>query len=42
VVLAIVAVVVLGAGLWPEPLLRLSDAAAGMLTTGVLRVAGLP
>lgn len=42
VVLAVVAVVVLGAGLWPEPLLRLSDAAAGVLTTGVLRVAGLP
>ncbi len=42
VVLAVVAVVVLGAGLWPEPLLRLSDAAARVLTTGVPSVAGLP
>jgi multicomponent Na+:H+ antiporter subunit D len=38
VVLAAIAVVVLGAGLWPEPLLRLSDAAAEVLTTGVADV----
>lgn len=41
-VLAIVAVVVLVAGLWPEPLLRLSDAAAAVLTTGAPSVAGVP
>jgi multicomponent Na+:H+ antiporter subunit D len=42
VVLGVVAIVVLGAGLWPEPLLRLSDAAAGVLTTSVPSVTGLP
>jgi multicomponent Na+:H+ antiporter subunit D len=42
VVLALVAAVVLGAGLWPEPLLRLSDAAAGVLTGGVTSVAVRP
>lgn len=41
-VLAMVAVVVLVAGLWPEPLLRLSDAAAAVLTPDVADVARAP
>jgi multicomponent Na+:H+ antiporter subunit D len=42
VVLALVALVVLMAGLWPEPLLRLSDAAAAVLVGAPTGVAVAP
>jgi multicomponent Na+:H+ antiporter subunit D len=42
IVLALVAMVVLVAGLWPDPLVRLSDAAAEALTRTTTIAAGRP
>ncbi|MFN8518900.1 MAG: proton-conducting transporter membrane subunit [Chloroflexota bacterium] len=42
VVLVLLAIVVLAAGVWPEPLLRLSDEAASALTGGAVGLAVAP